>query len=190
MKVDTDEVRKQVANQCFKSIRNNEPLVTLQFRDKNFTIYPSILESHSAFLKEMLDMQRGGEQALVINFSDYSSNIGEMILEILCTGAVHETMLEVRAQHISALMKVYELGHKYQMDFVMQASIEAFKGISPRPTGRETFGFMQLLSILKSEAGDDFLENGLQVEFNPNVVQQSEDKQESKLRQLFNKMRI
>jgi hypothetical protein len=49
---------------------------------------------------------------------------------------------------------------------------------------------MQLLSILKSEAGDDFLENGLQVEFNPNVVQQSEDKQESKLRQLFNKMRI
>ncbi|KAI3657270.1 hypothetical protein MP638_005281 [Amoeboaphelidium occidentale] len=190
MKVDTDEVRKQVANQCFKSIRNNEPQVTLKFRDKNFTIYPSILESHSAFLKEILDMQRGNEQALVIDFSDYSSNVGEMILEILCSGAIHETALEIRAQHVSALMKVYELGHKYQMDNVMQAAIEAFKGIRPRPTGPEVFDFMQLLSSQKSEMGDEFLDNALQVEFNPNVVQQSQNKPQSKLRQLFNKMRI
>lgn len=190
MKVETDEFPKQVSNQCFQSFRNNKPLVALQFRDKNFTIFPSILESHSTFLRELLDIQRGNEQTLVLDFRNYSSNIDEMFLEILCSGTIHETVLENRAQHISALMKVYELGHKYQMDIVMQAAIEALKGISPRINGPETFDIMQWLSIKKSEIGDDFMDNAIQVELNPSVVQQNQDEPNSKLRQLFNKMRL
>lgn len=189
-KVDTDEVRQRVANQCFESFRSNDPLVTLQFRDKNLKIYPSILESHSTFLKELLDIQRANKQALVIDFSDFSSNVGEMILEILCSGTIHETALEDRAKHISALMKVYELGHKYQMDNVMQAAVTAFEGINPRPNGPETFDFMILLSTKKSDIGDEYLNSALQVEFNSDTVQKNQDEPQSKLRQLFNKMRL
>jgi hypothetical protein len=136
-----------------------------------------------------LDISIENEEPMVIDLREFSTEVGKMFFEILCSGAVNETVNENRAQHISNLMKLYELGHKTQMDNIMLGAIDGFKKLHPKPTGSEAYDFIDLLSRLKSQVGNDFRDNFLEVKMKSELVQPTEGpKPQSHWKQLINKL--
>ncbi|KAI3658960.1 hypothetical protein MP638_006336 [Amoeboaphelidium occidentale] len=186
--IDAENAGAEFAKMCFRSVNSNEEMAVLQFRDGNISAYPSVLREHSAVLSELLDISRENEEPLMIDLRAFTRDIGKMFFEILCSGVVKETVNENRAQHISNLMKLYELGHKFQMDNIMLGAIDGFQHLYAKPTGSESYDFMDLLSRLKSQVGDDFRDRVLEVRFNSEQLHQRQQRRpSSRLKKLINK---
>jgi hypothetical protein len=114
-----------------------------------------------------LDIHIDNEEPLMIDLREFSSEISRMVLQILCSGVIKATINENRAQHISNLMKLYELGPKYLMDMIMLGAIDGFKTLQPKATSSEAYHFIDLLTSMKSQVGDDFKDCFLEVRIKP-----------------------
>ncbi|KAI3661121.1 hypothetical protein MP638_000458 [Amoeboaphelidium occidentale] len=161
--VDAEKTRSEFADLCFRSIDSNEEMATVQFRDGNISVYPEVLREHSTVLSELLDISRENEEPWMIDLREFSREVGKMFFEVLCSGVIKATVNDNRAQHISNLMKLYELGHKTQMDNIMLGAIDGFKNLHPKPTGSEAYDFVDLLTRMKSKIGDDFRDRVIDV---------------------------
>ncbi|KAI3662228.1 hypothetical protein MP638_002214 [Amoeboaphelidium occidentale] len=173
--IDTEKARSEFADLCFRSIDISEEMATVQFRDGNISVYPEVLRKYSIVLSELLDIRMEREEPLVIDLREFSREVGKMFVEVLCSGVIKATVNDNRAQHFSNLMKLYELGHKTQMDNIMLGAIDGFKNLHPKPTGSEAYDFVDLLAILKSQVGNDFRDNFLEVRTKSELFQSAEE---------------
>jgi hypothetical protein len=162
LRVKAESALQKYSDVCMRSMLANEKPVTLQFKDGNVSTYPSFLKEHSVVLKEFLEMMDSNEESAISDFKTFPKQTGAMMLEVFCYERVM-TVLEDRGQYVSELASLYELGHQFQMDKVIVASISAFASMKPRPSGTEIFAFTEVLSRKTSFVGDYFLNSVLQV---------------------------
>ncbi|KAI3655327.1 hypothetical protein MP638_006919, partial [Amoeboaphelidium occidentale] len=155
--------RSKYADLCSKAMSDGEDVVTLQFYGKNYTTFPSLLKEHSPMIKELLDLQTETGSRLNLDFKRFSARVGAMFLEVTCSGGVSKADTENRAQYISNLMKLYQLGHFYGMDNMMTAAINAFSDLYPKPNGVEAYDFIHLLRSMPSAIGNDYVNEKLKV---------------------------
>jgi hypothetical protein len=155
-------------------MNDGEDIVTLQFYGKNYTTFPSLLKEHSPMIKELLELQTEKGSRLTLDFRKFSARVGAMVLEVLCSGGISKANTENRAQYVSNLMKLYQLGHFYAMDNMMTAAINAFSNLSPKPNGVEAYNFINLLMSMPSLVGNQYANEELKVTLKSEEVQQAE----------------
>jgi hypothetical protein len=171
LEVKTENARLKYSDVCKRLMLSNEKHVTLQFKDGNFTVYPSILKNHSMVLKEFLEMDDSNEESVLLDFQTFPKQVGEMMLEVFCYERVM-TVLEDRDQYVLTLTSLYEFGHQFQMDSVMIAALSAFGSMKPQPSPTEVSEMIEALTRKKSTLGDYFLNSVLQISIDEDALSQ------------------
>lgn len=171
LEVKTENARLKYFDACKRLMLANEKPVTLQFKDGNFSAYPSILKNHSMVLKEFLELADENEDSVLLDFQTFPKQVGAMMMEVFCYERVM-TVLEDRAKFVSTLASLYELGHQFQMDSVMVAALFAFGSTKPQPTPLEVSEMIEVLTRKKSTVGDYFLKSVLQISIDEDALSQ------------------